>query len=80
MFTVLQDDPTLENKRKELIVTAGRALDKAKMVRFDEANGYFHSTDQGRTASHYYIKYDTVEVSLGWKIIYTICTHTCLFQ
>ena len=32
------------------------------MVRFNEANGYFSSTDQGRIASHFYIKYDTVEV------------------
>ena len=32
------------------------------MIRFNEANGYFYSTDQGRIASHFYIKYDTVEV------------------
>ena len=32
------------------------------MVRFNEANGFFYSTDQGRIASHFYIKYDTVEV------------------
>ena len=43
---------------------AGRRLDKAKMVRFDERTGYFSSTDLGRIASHFYIKYDTVEVAL----------------
>ena len=32
------------------------------MIRFDENNGYFNSTDLGRTASHFYIKYDTVEI------------------
>ena len=32
------------------------------MVRFNEGNGYFYSTDQGRIASHFYIKYDTIEV------------------
>ena len=42
---------------------AGRKLDKAQMVRFDERTGYFASTDLGRIASHFYIKYDTVEVS-----------------
>jgi activating signal cointegrator complex subunit 3 len=44
------------------ITDAGRKLDKAHMVRFDERTGYFASTDQGRIASHFYIKYDTVEV------------------
>jgi activating signal cointegrator complex subunit 3 len=43
-------------------VEAGRKLDKAQMVRFDERTGYFASTDLGRIASHFYIKYDTVEV------------------
>jgi activating signal cointegrator complex subunit 3 len=32
------------------------------MIRFDERTGYLHSTDLGRTASHFYIKYDTVEI------------------
>lgn len=52
----------LENYRKELITVAGRKLDKAQMIRFDERTGYFASTDLGRIASHFYIKYDTVEV------------------
>ena len=44
-------------------MTAGRGLDKAHMIRFDERTGYLHSTDLGRIASHFYIKYDTMEVS-----------------
>ena len=32
------------------------------MVRFDQRTGYLNSTDLGRTASHFYIKYDTIEV------------------
>jgi len=32
------------------------------MVRFNERTGDLAATDLGRTASHYYIKYDTVEV------------------
>lgn len=52
----------LEAYRRELITAAGRKLDKAQMVRFDERTGYFASTDLGRIASHFYIKYDTVEV------------------
>ena len=31
------------------------------MFRYDEANGIMASVDLGRTASHFYIKYDTVE-------------------
>ncbi|XP_060726018.1 activating signal cointegrator 1 complex subunit 3 isoform X1 [Tachysurus vachellii] len=56
-----QMDPGLELYRKELVVEAGRKLDKARMIRFDERTGYFASTDLGRTASHFYIKYNTIE-------------------
>lgn len=56
------EDPSLENKRRKLIYTAAMALDKAKMIRFNERTGDLNITDLGRTASHFYIKYDTVEV------------------
>nr|CAD7572321.1 unnamed protein product [Timema californicum] len=56
------DDPTLEVKRRELIDCAARALDKARMIRYDVRTGNLSVTDLGRTASHFYIKYDTVEV------------------
>ncbi|KAL4233009.1 activating signal cointegrator 1 complex subunit [Mactra antiquata] len=61
-YKSVESDPTLTEYRTDLIVDAGRKLDKAKMVRFDERTGYFASTDQGRVASHFYIKYDTIEV------------------
>lgn len=32
------------------------------MIRFEERTGLLHATDLGRTASHFYIKYDTVEI------------------
>ncbi|XP_055781435.1 activating signal cointegrator 1 complex subunit 3 [Salvelinus fontinalis] len=56
-----QMDPGLELYRKELVVMAARKLDKARMIRFEERTGYFASTDLGRTASHFYIKYNTME-------------------
>lgn len=56
-------DPALELYRKDLVVESGRKLDKARMIRFDERTGYFASTDLGRTASHFYIKYNTIEVN-----------------
>jgi len=54
----------LEQHRHDLIIVAARALDKAQMIRFSERTGTLSATDLGRTASHYYIKYDTVEVSI----------------
>ncbi|KAJ0066258.1 hypothetical protein NL108_004118 [Boleophthalmus pectinirostris] len=56
-----QMDPSLELYRKELVIECGRKLDKARMIRFEERTGYFASTDLGRTASHFYIKYNTIE-------------------
>ncbi|XP_076593233.1 activating signal cointegrator 1 complex subunit 3 isoform X1 [Chaetodon auriga] len=56
-----QMDPSLELYRKELVVESGRKLDKARMIRFEERTGYFASTDLGRTASHFYIRYNTIE-------------------
>ena len=58
----LRDDPTLELKRREIIIDAARKLDKATMIRFDERTQYLYATDMGRTASQYYVKYDTIEV------------------
>lgn len=52
----------MEASRRSLIVDAAKKLDQAKMMRFEERTGYMHPTDLGRTASHYYIKYATVEV------------------
>ncbi|XP_028280593.1 activating signal cointegrator 1 complex subunit 3 [Parambassis ranga] len=56
-----QMDPGLELYRKELVMESGRKLDKARMIRFEERTGYFASTDLGRTASHFYIRYNTIE-------------------
>lgn len=56
-----QIDPTLRKHREQLVIEVGQKLDKAKMIRFEERTGYFSSTDLGRTASHYYIKYNTIE-------------------
>ncbi|OWK54587.1 Activating signal cointegrator 1 complex subunit 3 [Lonchura striata] len=56
-----QMDPGLEKHREQLVVEVGRKLDKARMIRFEERTGFFSSTDLGRTASHYYIKYNTIE-------------------
>ncbi|XP_049674277.1 activating signal cointegrator 1 complex subunit 3 isoform X2 [Accipiter gentilis] len=56
-----QMDPGLEKHREQLVIEVSRKLDKARMIRFEERTGFFSSTDLGRTASHYYIKYNTIE-------------------
>ncbi|XP_015598741.1 activating signal cointegrator 1 complex subunit 3 [Cephus cinctus] len=61
-FQDMIEDPNLERKRRELIDTAANALDKAKMIRYNSRTGDLSVTDLGRTASHFYIKYDTVEI------------------
>ena len=61
-YSDVEDDPSLDSKRRQLIHTAAMALDKARMVRYNERTGDLNITDLGRTASHFYIKYDTVEV------------------
>ena len=57
-----QHDPNCEQHRKELILTAARSLNEAKMIRLNEQIGTLHPTDLGRTASHYYIKHATIQV------------------
>nr|XP_010936311.1 DExH-box ATP-dependent RNA helicase DExH14 isoform X2 [Elaeis guineensis] len=54
-------DPSLTTKQRSLIVDAARALDKAKMMRFDEKSGNFYCTELGRIASHFYLQYSSVE-------------------
>lgn len=62
VYQTLLDDPNLEKKRKELVDIAAKALDKAQMIRYDMRTGDLSATDLGRIASHYYLKYDTVEI------------------
>ncbi|XP_051173908.1 activating signal cointegrator 1 complex subunit 3 [Leptopilina boulardi] len=58
----LIDDPLLERKRRELIDSSAKALDKARMIRYNTRTGDLNSTDLGRTSSNYYLKYYTVEM------------------
>lgn len=54
-------DPSLISKQRSLIIDAARALDKAKMMRYDEKSGNFYCTELGRIASHFYLQYTNVE-------------------
>ncbi|CAI7833406.1 unnamed protein product [Closterium sp. NIES-53] len=54
-------DPGLVARRQALITEAARSLDRAKMMRFDERSGQLYVTELGRVASHFYIRYTSVE-------------------
>lgn len=61
LFWQVVADPSLSLKQRSLVTDAARALDKAKMMRFDEKSGNFYCTELGRIASHFYIQYSSVE-------------------
>ena len=58
-------DPGLLDHRRKLIKEAARVLDRAKMIRFDERSGQLYQTEAGRTASHFYIRVNSMEVFDG---------------
>lgn len=49
------------DSRTEVITEAAKQLDACQMIRYDETSGNLAVTDTGRVASHFYIRYDTVE-------------------
>ncbi|KAL0868583.1 hypothetical protein ABMA27_008049 [Loxostege sticticalis] len=61
-YSDVQEEPMLETKRRELITAAAMQLDKTHMIRYNERTGDLNITDLGRTASHYYITCETMEV------------------
>ncbi|BHF81518.1 activating signal cointegrator 1 complex subunit [Sparganum proliferum] len=56
---MLQEDPDFTHFMTSALRKAALELDKAEMVRYEESTGQLASTDRGRTASLYYIKYET---------------------
>ncbi|GAB6024989.1 activating signal cointegrator 1 complex subunit [Chamberlinius hualienensis] len=69
----LQHDPDLFEERQKIITKASTELDKVKMIRYEPRTGYLHATDIGRTSSHFYIKYATVDV-------FNSKLHTCMTE
>uniref|UniRef100_A0A1B0BSW4 SEC63 domain-containing protein n=1 Tax=Glossina palpalis gambiensis TaxID=67801 RepID=A0A1B0BSW4_9MUSC len=60
--TIQREISSLKSKFDLLKQGAAMRLDKAPMIRFNQRTLDFNVTDLGRTASLYYIKYDTVEI------------------
>lgn len=57
----LFEDPQLSKERLSLVTKAVDILDRCNMTRFNNRSGNLGVTDLGRVASHYYIKYSTIE-------------------
>jgi activating signal cointegrator complex subunit 3 len=53
-------DPGLHSRRAVLIEQAARALDDARMCRYDPRSGSLAPTDLGRVSSHFYVSHRTV--------------------
>lgn len=78
-------------KQRAFVTEAARALDKAKMMRFDEKSGNFYCTELGRIASHFYIQFSSVETynemlrrhmsdsEVGFDQLHSIGYHGCAF-
>jgi activating signal cointegrator complex subunit 3 len=56
----MRRDPTLAQRRKDLIIHTAKMLDEARMIRYDDASGNVYVTDLGRIASHYYIQHASI--------------------
>nr|XP_027194673.1 U5 small nuclear ribonucleoprotein 200 kDa helicase-like [Dermatophagoides pteronyssinus] len=61
-YDILQEDPTLEQHRTNLIYTAASVLDKCNLIRFDRKSGHIQGTELGRIASHYYCSTETMSI------------------
>jgi pre-mRNA-splicing helicase BRR2 len=58
----IRRDPTLRQRRIDLVHAAASMLDRAKLIRYDRKGGIFHITNLGKVASHYYITHDSMTV------------------
>ena len=61
-FDQHQTDPRLVRWRVELVEVMARRLDTARMIRFHPPSGSLDATELGRTASHYYLSVETIEM------------------
>lgn len=57
-----EDDPSLIQKRADIVHSAAVLLEKCNLVKYERASGRFHSTELGRIASHYHVTYNSMSV------------------
>lgn len=56
----LEDDPTLVQKRADIVHSAAALLEKCHLIKYERSSGRFQSTELGRIASHYYVTYSSM--------------------
>ncbi|KRT80228.1 helicase, partial [Oryctes borbonicus] len=61
-YSDLEEDSNLRGTMLTFVHKAATLLDKAHMIRYDPKNGDLVATNLGRTASYYYINFDTIEI------------------
>ena len=58
----IRDDPNLVQRRRELIVSAARVLQKSQMIIFNETTEELRAKDVGRIASQFYVLQTSIEI------------------
>jgi pre-mRNA-splicing helicase BRR2 len=58
----IKEDPTLKQRRLDLVHTAATILEKSHLVRYDRRSGAIQSTPLGRVASQFYISHTSMAV------------------
>lgn len=57
---ISDDDPTLIQKRADIVHSAAVSLEKCNLIKYERTTGKFTSTELGRIASHYYVTYNSM--------------------
>ncbi|KAG0650299.1 Meiotically up-regulated 81 [Hyphodiscus hymeniophilus] len=58
----IRDDPTLVQRRRQLIIQAARTLQQSQMIIFNETTEELRSKDVGRIASQFYILHTSIQI------------------
>ena len=61
-FEEFEEDKLLVKRRANLIHSAALLLDKYGLIKYDKKTGILQASALGKIASHYYIKYPSMEV------------------
>ncbi|KAH8802688.1 Sec63 Brl domain-containing protein [Xylogone sp. PMI_703] len=57
-----RDDPTLVQRRRQLVIQAARTLQESQMIIFNEVTEELRSKDVGRIASQFYILHTSIQI------------------
>jgi antiviral helicase SLH1 len=58
----IRDDPTLVQRRRQLVIQAARTLQQSQMIIFNETTEELRSKDVGRIASQFYILHTSIQI------------------